>query len=289
MKPEKQPCNPPFGYLCFMRFLRTVFHWYIKASLHVSLALVCLVSFSERVLGVGIPGHYYLALFFGSVAAYNAIKYGLEPRKHSAVVPGGFRLLVFFSLGSLLLGLYHLSFLPAHVWWGFASCGILAGMYALPVLPGFRNLRSIGLLKVFVVALVWTLASLWIPVRGTMDAGNWDFQVEGFQRMLWVLLLMLPFEVRDMEVDPPSLRTIPQRWGVRGTRRLAWVAALLFVSASWLKDSPAQGEMLCKAITGVVMGLAVAGATRDRGWYYAAFWVEGIPMLALLLLVFLGG
>ena len=154
-------------------------------------------------------------------------------------------------------------------------------------MPGLKNLRSLGILKVALVALVWTLASLWIPVWGVLEAGDWDLAVETVQRLIWVTLLMLPFEIRDMHQDLPELRTIPQRWGVHTTRWLAWVGVLLFVGATWLKDALAPGEIACKTAIGLLMGFSVTFAGERQGRYYASFWVEGIPIMAWLLLLIL--
>jgi hypothetical protein len=272
-----------------MRFFKAVLDWYIRGSLHVSLALISLVIFTSRVMEVPVSDHYYLALFFGSITAYNAIKYGLEPGKHSLRVPGGLRALAVFSLISLVLALYHLSYLPIHIWILLLVCAAISAVYAIPVIPGNRNLRSIGLLKVFLVSLVWTLATLWIPIWGKVPEGTWDLYVESFQRILWVVLLMLPFEIRDMHLDPPFLRTIPQRWGIPGTRRAAWIGVVVFAGVTWLKDSPVEGELLSKALTGLLMGLSTAFASDLQTRYYASFWVEGIPLLSLVLLVLFGG
>ncbi|MCO5725194.1 hypothetical protein [Robiginitalea marina] len=267
-----------------MRLPKLLFDVYVRASLHVSLSLVSLVAFTGDVFGLQISSHYYWALFLGSVAAYNTIKYGVETGKHLPGLPGGVRPLITGSLLALFLALYHLFFLPPAYWFLLMACGAISALYAVPFLPGVRNLRSFGLLKVFLVALVWTLASLWIPAWGRLQAGMWDLQVEGFQRILWIFLLMLPFEIRDLQRDPPSLRTIPQRWGVAATRRTGWAVALVFVLATWLKDSTAPGELLCKAVTGLLLGAALAGASERQGKYYASFWVEGIPIISWLLL-----
>lgn len=280
----KKEAYEHFQYLCFVHFPKRLFDVYVRASLHVSLALVSLVAFTGDVFGLRISGHYYWALFLGSVAAYNTIKYGVEARKHLPGIPVGVRTLAAGSLLALILALYHLSFLPPVTWLLLLVCGGISALYAVPFLPGVRNLRSFGLLKVFLVALVWTMASLWIPVWGRLEAGMWDLQVEGFQRMVWIFVLMLPFEIRDLRRDPPALRTIPQRWGVGATRRIGWGCALLFVLATWLKDSPAPGEFLCKAVTGMVLAAAVAGASESQGKYYASFWVEAIPIFSWLLL-----
>lgn len=270
-----------------MHLLRMVFGWYIKASLHVSLALVSLVAFTGLIFGIEVSHHYLLALFFGSVAAYNGIKYGLETGKHPYRVPGGFSALVLISLLCLVIAVYHLSFMPPHVWVLLMVCGGITALYAIPLMPGLKNLRSRGVLKVLLVAVVWALASLWIPVWGYPEIGDWDLTVESVQRLIWVSLLMLPFEIRDMHQDPAYLRTIPQRWGIGVTRRLAWAGVILFVGATWLKDAPATGEFLCKTIVGLLMGFSVTFAREPQRRYYASFWVEGIPIVAWLLLVLL--
>jgi hypothetical protein len=280
----KKEAYEHFVYLCFVRLPKLLFDVYVRASLHVSLALVSLVAFTGAVFGLDISPHYYWALFLGSVAAYNTIKYGVEARKHLPGLRWGVRPLIAGSLLALLLALYHLAFLPPAYWFLLLVCGAISALYAVPLLPGVRNLRSFGLLKVFLVALVWTLASLWIPVWGRVEAGMWDLQVEGFHRMAWIFLLMLPFEIRDLHLDPPSLRTIPQRWGVAATRRLGWAVALVFVAATWLKDSPAPGELLCKTVTGLLLAGALARASERQGKYFASFWVEGIPIFSWLLL-----
>ena len=270
-----------------MHLVRLVFGWYIKASIHVSLALVSLVAFTGRIFEAEVSHHYLLALFFGSTAAYNGIKYGLEPGRHPYRVPGGFTALLLLSLLFLTVALYHLSYLPLHVWILLMVCGGITALYAVPLKPGHRNLRSRGVLKVVLVALVWTLASLWIPVWGSPEAGGWDLIIESFQRLVWVILLMLPFEIRDMHKDPPNLRTIPQRWGIGVTRGLAWAGVVLFVGATWLKDATVSGEFLCKTVVGILMGISVTFAREQQGPYYASFWVEGIPIGAWLLLVLL--
>ena len=270
-----------------MHLLKMIFGWYIKASIHVSLALVSLVAFTGLIFAVEVSHHYLLALFFGSIAAYNGIKYGLEPGKHPYRIPGGFSALVLISLLCLVIAFYHLSYLPPHVWVLLMVCGGITALYAIPLMPGLKNLRSRGVLKVVLVALVWTLASLWIPVWDFPEIGHWDLTVESAQRLLWVSLLMLPFEIRDMHLDPAYLRTIPQRWGIGITRRLAWAGVLLFVGATWLKDVIAPGELLCKAIVGLLVGFSVTFARERQGPYYASFWVEGIPVAALLLLALL--
>ncbi|MGB5315995.1 MAG: hypothetical protein WBN56_08325 [Robiginitalea sp.] len=268
-----------------MQLFRMVFQWYVRASIHVSLCLLALVGFTGIVFDCKVPVAYYLALFFGSIAGYNTIKYGLESRKHWRLVPGERRFVMAGSLLSFGMGCYFLMQLPPSVWILFLIAGLITALYAVPLKPGGLNLRSYGLLKVLLVALVWTVLSVWAPLWNLKDLTDWDTGIESFQRMLWVFLLMLPFEIRDMKSDALRMKSIPQRFGLRVTRNMAWGIAVLFALATGMKDTPAVGEYAVKIIVAVLMGLSVSFASEKQHRYYAAFWVEGIPLAALALLL----
>ena len=264
-----------------MGFFRYVFRWYIRASIHVSLCLLALVGFTFRVFNTGVHEGYCAALFFGSIAGYNTIKFGLQPGKVPRWVPGEGRLLLLVSLASALMGAWFLAQLPAATLGFMVLAGLLTALYAVPLTPGGANLRSFGLLKILLVALVWTLLSVWAPLWDAPNLILWDVGVESAQRMLWVFLLMLPFEIRDMGSDPPGMRSFPQRYGLRVTRRVAWIAAVVFALFTFAKDVPAPGEFGSKALAAALMGMSVAFAGRNQNPYYASFWVEGIPLVAL--------
>jgi hypothetical protein len=265
-----------------------VFKWYIRGSIHVSLCLLALVGFSSAIFDSEVPKAYYLALFFGSIAGYNTIKFGPESGKYWPLVGGERRFVIVLSALSFGVGIYYLVQLSLWVCLLFLLAGLITALYALPLKPGGVNLRSYGFLKVMLVALVWTILSVWAPLWGLNNLANWDVGVESFQRILWVFLLMLPFEIRDLRTDPPQMKSIPQRFGLRATRNMAWGIAVLFVLATGMKDSLAGGEYGVKTAVALLMGLSITFAEEEQNRYYAAFWVEGIPLVALGLLLWFG-
>ena len=55
--------------------------------------------------------------------------------------------------------------LPIRTLFFFVPFGILTVLYAVPFLSGFqKNLRSIGHLKVLVIALIWAAVTVLLPV-----------------------------------------------------------------------------------------------------------------------------
>jgi hypothetical protein len=83
-------------------------------------------------------------------------------------------------------------------------------LYAIPL--GIKtpiNLRSIGGIKIYVIAIVWAGTSVFLPLLETRSVLLLDHLWIIFQRILVLIVLMLPFEIRDLELDEAYLSTIP--------------------------------------------------------------------------------
>ena len=82
------------------------------------------------------------------------------------------------------------AFHSTRITWIVAPLMILEALTSLTVAlrrPGFATgPEAWGGLAL--VALVWTLASLWIPVWGVREAGDRDLAVETVQRLIWDLV-----------------------------------------------------------------------------------------------------
>jgi 1,4-dihydroxy-2-naphthoate octaprenyltransferase len=158
-------------------------------------------------------------------------------------------------------------------------------MYALPVLPQARKLRNLGILKILLVGFVWGGTTVILPYLAVEDQLPWDVHVEALQRLVLVLVLMLPFEIRDLAYDDPSLRTIPQRYGVKVTRNIGIIASLIFFVLTYFKDHYGLPELLGKAILTISLVVLLWKTRKEQGRYFASFWVEAIPMFWLALVL----
>src|SRR5690606_18440708 len=107
---------------------------------------------------------------------------------------------------------------------------------------------SLGGLKIFVVALVWAGATVILPIMAAARNITWDVGVETLQRFILVLVLLMPFEIRDLKYDAPELRTIPQRFGITRTRSIAILAALLFFILTFFKKEISVFEVIGKGL-----------------------------------------
>ncbi len=264
-----------------MRWLRQIFEFYLNASIHVALAVLCLMFTTALLFNISLDSHLALFVFFGSVASYNFIKYGVEAEKYILVSGPYHRYIQFFSFVAIGLAAYHANYLSLKVWGVLGILAILVGLYALPVLPRVRNLRNLGVLKLLLIGFVWGGTTVILPYLAVEDRIPWDVHIEALQRLILVLVLMLPFEVRDLAFDDPGLKTIPQRFGVGTTRVIGVVATLIFFLLTYLKDTIAIPELLGKGILAVMLWGVLWRTRKDQSRYFASFWVEAVPVLWL--------
>ncbi|MGB6153731.1 MAG: hypothetical protein WBG48_17245 [Pricia sp.] len=269
-----------------MPVLRRFFDFYLDASIHVALAIVAMVQVTCLTLNITADTHLIWFLFFGSMACYNFMKYGVEAEKYILVTGRHQKHIQWISFIALGAACYHGYFLSTEVYLTLAVLVGLTGLYAVPVLPHTKNLRNLGGLKIFVVALVWAGTTVILPVIAAGQPISWDVQVETIQRFLLVLILMVPFEVRDLVYDSPQLRTLPQRFGIKGAKIMGAIAIIPLYFMTFLKDEIGTTELVTKGLLCLILGLLIGMTAKLQNRYFASFWVEAVPIFwwGLLLL-----
>ena len=93
-----------------------------------------------------------------------------------------------------------------------------------------------------------------------------------------VLVLLIPFEIRDLAYDKPELKTIPQRIGVTKTKVFGSFLVLFFFFLTFLKDEITELELIAKGIFFLILGGLMFVTKRNQSKYFASFWVEVIPI-----------
>jgi len=274
-----------FGYFCLMGWLSRIFNFYLDASIHVAFAVISLILITNLYLNILPDHHLLLFVFFGTIPSYNFIKYGVEAKRYFLVKNGYHKQIQIFSLILLALAGYHFFYLGYVVWFICLILALLIGLYALPVFPKHKNLRNIGILKVILVALVWTGTTVIIPVVSSAISFSWDISLLILQQFILILILLIPFEIRDLEYDELNLKTIPQRIGVSQTKNLGLLLSLIFYLITFLKDDLSQLEIIGKTILFVILIIMLLMTRRNQSKYFASFFVESIPICWLGILV----
>ena len=95
-----------------------------------------------------------------------------------------------------------------------------------------RALREYPYAKLPTISLIWGAATVLLPIALVDNVGElnpWTIIGVFMYRVLYIGGLSLPFDVRDLEIDSSSMKTIPQIMGVK--RSLLIAISLVAISA----------------------------------------------------------
>lgn len=276
-----------------MKLLTRLFNFYIDASVHVGLSVYSLIVITLLNFDMPYDENVCYAVFYGTIVGYNFIKYGSEARRFYIVKTRHIKGIQYFSFICFALCVYYLLQLSASALVLLGGLVLLSFFYAVPLYTSVRNIRNSPGIKIFIVALVWSGVTVVLPVVNNYElfraAGGivGDVGVEWLQRFLLVIVLTIPFEIRDMVVDDLSLGTIPQKVGVRKAKSAGIVLLCLVLAIEFLKKNSFWPDVVSLFVILVLVALALVYSGVKQNKYYCSFWIEGIPVLWGLLLLLL--
>lgn len=270
-----------------MKFFKTVIDFYINASIHVALAVYALLRITE--IYFEIPHNELLDwfVFFATITGYNFVKYAGIAKLHHRSLTKNLQVTQVFSLICFLLMCYFAWLLPLRILLFFVPFGLLTFLYAVPFLSGFqKNLRSIGYLKIIVVAIVWAGTTVLLPIYANESSFTSEMYLMLIQRFLLVIILILPFDIRDVQYDAISLQTIPKKIGVENTKKFGYVLLLLCLVLEFMISPNSHFRMAFLGMFFLLLFLLMR-AQVNQSKYYSSFWVEAVPILWSFLLFLL--
>lgn len=267
-----------------MKSLQALLNFYINSSIHVALSVVALVRITELYCNLSInkPLNYFI--FFGTITGYNFVKYAGLAKLHHKSLTSNLKLIQVFSLLCFFLMLFFGSQLDLKTILLFIPFGLLTLLYAVPFLGGFaKNLRNIPSIKIIIIGLVWAGVTVLIPLIDEKVSINSRVLLIFLQRFLFVIVLTLPFDIRDFRFDKKHLQTIPQLIGVERAKRLGFILLGVTIVLEFL-ITPSPDFKTVFLIVFFVLLVFLQQASIKQKKYYASFWVEAIPVFWLMLL-----
>lgn len=275
-------------YFCGMRQIRLVFEFYINSSIHVSFAVVALAFVTCHTLNISISNHLIAFLFFSTVTGYNFVKYAEVAGLHHRSLARSLRNIQIFSMLCGLGVVVTAVQLRREVIACAMLLGLLTFLYAIPFLSKKRNLRNIAGIKIYVIALVWSGVTVLLPVLENGLYPYWDVWIEFIQRFLFVIALMIPFEIRDTNFDDGSLMTLPQVVGIKKAKIIGVIWLFVFLVIGFFKDDLRINSILGTTLIAVVLFFLILKSKESKLDldYYASFWVEAVPLVWVGLLLF---
>ncbi|GAA4278210.1 UbiA prenyltransferase family protein [Aquimarina mytili] len=270
-----------------METLKSIFKFYVNSSIHVALAICALVQITFLKLGTTDRYAFLLFSFLGSIAAYNFVKYSKVSKLHHRKLTRSMKGIRVLTILCSVFFVYLAFKVPYDTLMYMLPFAALTVLYAVPVFPNKRNLRSVAGIKIFIIGLVWAGATVLVPVVYVNGTFDFDFLIEIIQRFLFVVVLMLPFEIRDLQFDAETLETIPQKIGVTRTKVFGSILVVTFLLLTAVKDTLSLIEILSTILVATITLLFLWGTERQQSKYYCSFWVESVPIMWLFIILIL--
>ncbi len=267
-----------------MKMLKVLFDFYINSSIHVALAVYALVRITELYLGLPHNENLNYFIFFGTITGYNFIKYAGIAKLHHKSLTENLKIIQVFSLVCFVLMLFYATRLKLTTLVFFIPLGLVTLLYAIPFLNGLtQNLRNVASIKIILIAMIWAITTVLLPVIDAELVLTSNTIFQAIQRMLFVIVLTIPFDIRDLQFDHKNLQTLPQILGVARVKKFGFVLLALTILLEFFITPNANFKTVFIIIFFMLL-ILLQRAKRKQTKYYASFWVEAIPVFWLILL-----
>ncbi|MFD1063828.1 hypothetical protein ACFQ1Q_11285 [Winogradskyella litorisediminis] len=274
-----------------MKVFKSIFSFYINSSIHVALAVFAMSWITLLKYRLPYDENSLYFVFFATITAYNFVKYFGLAKFHHRSLTNELKIIQLFSAFAFVLMCYFLFQLNSKVWWLLCVLAPITFLYAVPFVPkrllfdNQQNLRQIGGVKVYIIALVWSFVTVLIPLLNFELGIDSEVIISLVQRFVLVIVLMLPFEIRDLQYDNLKLATIPQKIGIKKTKIIGVLLLFVFCFLELLKPETSSNPILSTLILISLTLLSLLFASKKQTKYYSSFWVESIPVFWLLALL----
>lgn len=255
----------------------------------------CAVAFCmETNILLGLPLNHYSFYFFvfgATLALYNLHYFAktIAAKNSQRLAWSIVHQKTHVLLLALGIGLILVSFLNFHLkHFIILLCfGGIAFLYSFPFLPfGKRKrIKDYGFAKIMTITLMWTLVTVWFPVN-TMPFDKTLFAFVFVKRFIFMFVLCLLFDVRDMEIDGrEGIHTVPVKIGRAKSYRLSYALLLLFVGMSLAQYAylPQLNALLPMLLSAAVTFFVIELTKKSNTDYLFLAGIDGMMLLQALL------
>jgi len=267
--------------------IQALFDFYLKSSIHVALSVYALVRMTQFMFEIPYDEPIALFSFFGTIVGYNFVKYDALARAKKRMMRNELKMIAVLSFFSFLAVGFYFFQLQLVTQLFAAGVLLLTLLYTLPFFPNRKNARNWAGVKIYIVSLCWVGVTLLLPLVNAHQELRLDFFIKCIQRFILIFNLVLVFEIIDLANDDPHLKTVPQQIGVKRTKILGLLLLIPFYFLEFFKNNFIEKQLIVNLVLVVMLSLFLVFSNTRRSKYYTSFWVESIPILWWLMVVFL--
>ncbi len=170
--------------------------------------------------------------------------------------------------------------------------GAIAFVYSFPVIPFGRKkrIKDYGFLKIITLALLWTLVTVWFPVNSLpVEAGIFAFVF--FKRFVFMFVLCLLFDIRDIEIDrEEKINTLAVILGRKKSYYLSYAFICLFIILSVVHYfyAPEKATLFAMLLSALATIFTIEATKKTNSDFVYLAGIDGMMLLQALLVYLLG-
>lgn len=284
------------------KVLLSILDFLLFSNLFIAICAVAQGLVTYHLLNVK-PDRYILAIiFFGTIGVYNFSMLLSKPKnpENSPFVRvrwifSHHRLIISITLISVLclvpLGLLYLS-IEAKLLMIFTA--LLALGYNIPFLTlnnqkiGLRNIPGI---KLFLIALVWSVSCVLLPVvelerNYQINISSAETLLLVAKRFLFIAAITIPFDIRDLFQDKLyALKTIPVMLGEKKAYIFCQFLLLGYLVLLLLFSQAINADVIALTLVLLLTGWLILKSNIKKNEYYYFFYLDGTMLLQYLMIV----
>lgn len=150
----------------------------------------------------------------------------------------------------------------------------------------FTSLRNVPGLKLILISASWSYVTYLIPAFCFSDAAV-DIKEFVFRTFL-VAALVIPFDIRDKDLDMEKMKTLPQTVGENKSKYIAFACVLIYgiwkVSQYYFFQTIDLYLLVSWSMALIIASSLIPRMHTRRSELYCGFWVESVPVFAAITL-----
>ena len=251
------------------------------------MAVVCFQYITFLKFDINVDYILLIFSFCSSLIAYNFIKYLEIVLFKTHKKSNSLKLICSLTIISILICLTIIPKLTSLTLILLFFITLLTVFYIFPFNSVNKNLRKRPGLKIFIVAVVWSLLIVVFPTINFTYKLDASLLIYFIQVLIFVVVVILPFEIRDLNSDPKQLHTIPQIIGINSTKILGFSLIFIFMLLDWTQylilNLVSFNTILINGIICLLTLILLIKSKEKQSMYFSSFWVESLPILWLML------
>lgn len=280
-----------------MTWIRDAFRFLVFSNYWISFAATAYAYLTVVQLDLRVTSGFYWFVFTSTLCSYCLQRYVQLPERKEVLserqnwlVTNRFYLgatVVVSGIAAAILGLTILNM--EQILW-LLPVGLISLLYSIRFIGNKRKksgLRDLPGIKIFMIAISWVFLCGFLPVwiNGLDRFSMGELLLICVEKLLFVIAITIPFDIRDLRYDDARKKTIPQLLGISGSIYLA--TALLVIGCIIAFAGSVYSP---EVITG--LGLSTVSTIwillnvhKDTPELYYSGLIDGTLILQLLLVI----